>query len=75
MGFCALSLSADESPSTFPLIHIADAQLHHEGALRALVVGGLPLLYCSGEDVVSGSQAGLVLKNAAEWEWASAHCG
>jgi len=51
---------ADESPSK--IVHInARAQLHHEGDVRALVVGGIPLLHWSVGDVASESYAKVIL--------------
>jgi len=53
-------LPADESPSR--IVHInARAQLHYEGDMRALVVGGIPLLHWSIGDVVSESYAKVIL--------------
>jgi len=53
-------LPADETPSR--IVHInARAQLHYEGDMRALVVGGIPLLHWSIGDVVSESYAKVIL--------------
>lgn len=51
---------ADESPSK--IVHInARAQIHSEGDLRALVVGGIPILHWSVGDVASESYAKVIL--------------
>src|SRR3989304_4165379 len=51
-----IPLPADEHPSS--IIHVnARAQIHQEGAVRALVVGGIPLLTWSADDAAAEAYA------------------